>query len=394
MKKWLWFTLCAVLVSLIGLGIVQSRTMAGGTVQGTASEATDASDNGKDSGMTSKTGSEGKPLPAVSVEIVAAQPLVRIATLTGTVTPTRTARLASPGEGPVEACMVEDCMVREGDSVKKGQVLLQISRNKAAQAQVSAAGQALREQEAELRRITQLVRGGAIPGAQLDAARSKHENARAQLAKAMESAEDYLISAPWAGVVSKVHVAEGDYVAPRSPLIELFDPTGMVVRFAVPESQSTEVSDGMPVEVALDAHPGKTFRGTISRVYPQLDDRTHTRTVEATLNDPVALIPNMFARIQVILDQIPEAVTIPTYSLAPAPNGEQWAFIVEDGKALRRKLDIGMEVDGRLHVLAGLPAGERIIVAGQEKLKDGAMVKVVESMAAQATTTDAGNARP
>ena len=367
MKKSLFFIGMMAVLSLIGFGIIQSRT----------AEGTIKSADGK--GMPPAAGSmavpQAKPLPAVRVEIVAPRPLSKTVALTGAVAPTRTARLASPGEGPVEACARATCMVREGDRVSQGQVLIQISRNKSAQAQLTAARQALKEQETELQRITQLVEGGAVPGAQLDAARSKYENARAQLAKAEESAGDYLIEAPWTGIVSKVFVTEGDYVAPRAPLVEIFDPASLVVRFSVPETQSTEVREGLPVEVRLDAHTGKTFPGTISRVYPGLNEKTRTRTVEATLTDPVGLLPGMFARIQVLLARIPEAVTVPAHSLVPTSDGGYAAFVLEAGKAMRRNLKIGREIDGRVHVLFGLQAGDRVIVAGHEKLKDGAAVK-------------------
>jgi membrane fusion protein (multidrug efflux system) len=393
MKKWLWFTLSIGLVSLIGFGVVQSR-ITGDAVKGALSGHADAPVNGIQSAAVPIDDSKGKSLPTVVVEIVAMRSLSKTVALTGAVTPTRTARLASPGEGPVEACAVADCMVREGDRVKKGQVLLQISRNKAVQAQLTAAGQAMKEQEAELQRITQLVQGGAVPGAQLDAARSKYENAKAQLSKAMESADDYLVAAPWDGIVSKVYVTGGYYVAPRTPLIEIFDSASLVVQFAVSETQSTEVRDGMQVQVQLDAYPGKTFRGAVSRVYPQLDDRTRTRTVEATLSDPVDLIPGMFARIQVILAHIPDAVTVPSYSLVAAPDGGYTAFVSEGGKAVRRKLDTGLEADGRMHILSGLKADDRVIVAGHDKLKDGAMIKALEQAAAQTGAADKGGARP
>lgn len=387
MKNWLWFTLSAVFLSLIGLGIVQSFTAAA-EVKGVALA------KGKLPAEPSKDDPQSKSLPTVRVETVATQPLSKTLALTGAVTPIRKARLASPGEGPVEVPTSASCMVREGDRVEKGQVLLQISRDKSAQAQLTAAAQGLKEQEAELQRIIQLVQAGAVPGAQLDAARSKCENARAQLAKAEESASDYQVAAPWSGVVSKVFVAEGDYVAPRTPLIEIFDPASLVVQFAVPEIESTRVHEGMSIEVNLDAHPGRIFQGAISRVFPQLDDRTRTRTVEATLRDPVDLIPGMFARIQVTLARISDAITVPAHSLVVAPDGSYAVFVAEGGTAVRRKLDIGEEADGRVHILSGLQAGDRVIVAGQEKLKDGAPIKVLEAALPPTDVENLGDTPP
>jgi membrane fusion protein (multidrug efflux system) len=385
MKECLWFMLSIVLFAVIGLSSGWFN-FPGGIVQASSDSPAQVSEKPGSQPQPGGENQKAGPLPAakietVKIEIVKTQPFTRTTALTGAVTPTRTARLASPGEGPVESCEVNACLVREGDRVQKGQILLQISRNKAAQAQLTAARQTLKEQETELQRITQLVQGGAVPGAQLDSAQSKYENAKAQLAKAVESNEDYLIAAPWSGIVSKVFVTEGDYVAPRAPLIEIFDPASLVVQFAVPEAESTQVHKNMPVQVQLDAHPGKNLQGTVSRVYPQLDDRTRTRNVEAALSDPVALLPGMFARVRMVLFSIPDAVTVPAYSLVPNPNGSPSAFVAEDGKAVRRDLTLGEEIDGRVHILSGLKPGDQLIVAGQEKLKDGAMVKVMASAA-------------
>ena len=323
----------------------------------------------------------GKMVPTVKVETVGTAELAKTLDLTGSIVPTRIARLASPAEGPVEVCTNGDCRVREGDNVKTGQKLFQIGRNQAVEAQLTSARQTLQEQTAELRRMEQLAEAGAIPGAQVDTARSRYENAKAQLAKSMESHTDYSVKAPWDGIVAKIRVTEGEYVAPRAVLAEIFDPKSLVVQFAVPEARSTEVALGMAVLLEFDAHPGKTFQAEITRVYPSLDEKMRTRTIEATLSDSVALLPGMFARIKVILTMIPDAITVPAYSLIAAPDGGYTAFVVEDGKAVRRKLDTGLEVDGRVRILSGLKAGDKLIVAGHEKLKDGAMVKVMEPSA-------------
>jgi membrane fusion protein, multidrug efflux system len=309
-------------------------------------------------------------LPIVGIETVQLRSLTKSVELTGSVAATRLARVASPGEGPIL-----NCKVREGDFVKKGERLLLIGRNTAAQALVAASQAALKEQEQELRRVQQLVESGAIPGAQLDTARSKFESARAQVAKARESADDYSVTAPWDGVVSKVLVRDGDFVSPRSPLVELFDPKCLVIRFTVPEAQATEIRENMAASATLDAYPGKTFQGRVDRVYPELDTRMRTRTVEAALVEPVHLIPGMFARIEVILLSIPEAVTVPSEAIIVTPKGERIAFVLDGGKAVRRKIETGIEKEGKIQIVKGIQAGEQLIVSGNEKLKDGAEVQ-------------------
>jgi RND family efflux transporter MFP subunit len=312
-----------------------------------------------------------KPLPVVAIQKAQMTPLSRTLELTGTATPTRQARLASPGEGPIQ-----NCRVREGDKVKGGERLVTIGRSGAAAAQVTAMAESVKEQEAELNRTKILVQSGAIPGSQLDTAKAKYEGARALMAKARESAGDYSVAAPWDGVVSKVLVKDGDFVAPRAPLVEMYDPNSLVIRLAVPEAQSTLVLKGMPVKVQLDAYPGKTFEGKISLVYPDLDTRMRTRTAESTLDAPVALIPGMFARLQLVLETVADAVAVPGDAVLGLPNGEKVAYVLKDGKAQRRVVKTGLEVGGQVQILSGLQSGETVITAGNEKLKDGMEVKV------------------
>jgi len=313
----------------------------------------------------------GKPLPLVAVQKAQITPLSRTLELTGTAAPTRQARLASPGEGPIQ-----NCRVREGDRVKRGERLVTIGRSGAAAAQVTAMAESVKEQEAELNRTKILVQSGAVPGSQLDTARAKYEGARALLAKARESAGDYSVAAPWDGVVSKVLVKDGDFVAPRAPLVEMYDPHSLVIRLAVPEAQATEVFNGTPVQVQMDAYPGKTFTGKISLVYPDLDTRMRTRTAEAKLDAPVALIPGMFARLKLALQTETEAVAVPGDAVLVLPNGEKVAYVLKEGKAQRRAVQTGLEAGGQVQIVSGIQPGEMVVTAGNEKLKDGMEVKV------------------
>lgn len=312
-------------------------------------------------------------LPIVIVETAVPKSLSEVIELTGSVAVARIARIASPGEGPVQ-----QCSIREGDTVKKGQKLLYIGRNTSANAFLSAAKAALKEQEQELRRTEQLVKNGAIPGAQLDTAKSKFESAKAQVAKAKESTEDFSVTAPWDGVVSKVLVTDGDYVAPRTPLIEIFDPEKIVIRFEVPESKSAEIKENMSIKAELDAYNGKIFEGKINRAYPELDPKMRTRTVEAVLNETPQLIPGMFARIKVILKNIPDALSVPADALIVTPKGERFVVVVENGKVKRRKVQTGIEEAGRVQIVQGILPQEQVVIAGGEKLKEDTEVKIQE----------------
>jgi len=309
---------------------------------------------------------------AVRVELVKPASLTLGFALTGSVEAGRIAQLASAAEGPVLGLRV-----REGDKVVRGQVLLSLGRTEAVSALAESLREDLRKEEDNLARTRRLVEVGALPGEQVDTALANATRIRSQLAKTRESMRDYVVTAPWAGVVSKMKVREGDVVGPRTTLAEMIDPTSMLVRVSVPEEEAARLALAMPARVALDAWPQQTFAARVTRLYPTLDARTHSRLAELTLVEPPLLLPGMFARVQVVRETLPNAITVPSYSLLTLPGGGTAVFVVQDGLAVRRKVTTGVEVDGRTLVTVGLKAGESLVVAGQETLKDGAPVKAI-----------------
>ncbi|MCX5828563.1 MAG: efflux RND transporter periplasmic adaptor subunit [Deltaproteobacteria bacterium] len=320
--------------------------------------------------------STAKSLPSVLVAAATSGSISRAIEPDGTVEAARIARMSSPAEGPIINC---GASVREGDHVKKGQQIVCIGRDKTVTAQYAAAKADLTREKGELDRVKKLVENGAISGDQLEIALARHENVKAQLARLEENRTDYMIRAPWSGVVSKVMVIEGDYVAPRTPLVEIFDPVSLVVRFAIPESESQNVhiGNGNTISVTLDAYPGKTFPARILRIYPKLDPSTRTRLVEAKIGEDISLTPGLFARIKMRVETHEDAVLVPAEAVLVNATGERMAFVVQDGKAVTRKVTTGIEAGRLIEIVSGVKPGEQIVVAGNEKLKDGAAVKLL-----------------
>ena len=318
-----------------------------------------------------------KSLPSVSVAVATSGSISRTIEPDGTVEAERIARMSSPAEGPIISC---GNSVREGDHVKKGQQIVCIGRDKTINALLTAAQADLVREKGELDRVKKLVENGAIPGDQLEIARARHENVKAQLARIEESRMDYQIRAPWSGVVSKVMVVEGDFVPPRTPLVEIFDPASLIVRFAIPESESQNVhiGNGNTLSVTLDAYPGKTFTARILRLYPKLDPSTRTRLVEAKIGENVSLTPGLFARVKMRVETHENAVLVPAEAVLINATGDRVAFIVQEGKAAARKVATGIEAGRLIEIISGVKPGDQIVVAGNEKLKDGAAVKLLE----------------
>jgi RND family efflux transporter MFP subunit len=270
------------------------------------------------------------PPPAVSVEVVAPRLFVQRLALTGTIEPATIAELSSPAEGPVSGCRV-----REGDVVTAGQTLLSIGRTTSVAANVTAAREELDRRQREFDRFNALATRNVLAADALDQSRAELERARAAVTLAQQAAADYTLKAPWAGIVSRVHVADGKYVAPRALLVDLFDPHSLVLRFQVPEAHVFAIKQGDPIEARFDAFPERAFTLAITRVFPEIDRRLRTRTFEAKLPlEETAFAPGQFARIEAALRRIPDAITAPVEAVATGTDGVSSVFVVDaDGKA-------------------------------------------------------------
>jgi len=324
-------------------------------------------------GMPTMATAAKKPqqAPAVTLFTVSEKTFQQYLVLTGTVEPTKVASLASSAEGPVL-----NCDVREGDSVTIGHEILRIGRTRAADSLQTSAAEEVRKQAQNLTRIQTLVKQHTLPEEQLDTALSSLEKAKAALSQANQSVNDYIVLAPWSGVVSKVLVSEGHFVIPRTPLVEMYDPESLVLRFSVVEAQALAIKKGHKIKASFDGFAGKQFELEIVRAYPDLDRNLRTRLFEASLPTNV-FIPGMFARIRAVQQEHDNALVIPIDSVQV--QGETSSvFVVKDNIATRRFIETGLEQDDQIEVLSGLKAGETIVLTGIERVKDGAAVRLDE----------------
>lgn len=381
-----------------------------------------------------------KKAPLVLAETVKKSEIARTIDLTGEVVPIESIQISATVEGPIGFCpWREGDRVEAGQKlieidremyraeVKAAEAALAVAVAKLADLragtrpeEIEKARQSVREAEEsaafeknDFERVTRLVESGTLSGqdrekarVRLTAAETKSSAARQQLEMleagftrtaiavqeaAVKEAEarfelaqarlsECVIAAPFAGTITKVFVRKGDMALMKassaSPLLAMADLGSLVVRCAVPEAHASEVAPGMKAQVRLDALPGKTLTAEVARVFPQLDPRMRTRTIELEVRDAVDLAPGMFGRVRLIVESIPDAVTVPVQAVIVTPAGAKVAFVATDGKAAQRQVQTGIEEGGRVQILSGLKPGEQVIVSGQEKLKDGAEIRL------------------
>jgi len=214
--------------------------------------------------------------------------------------------------------------------------------------------------------------------------------AHAKLELARSKFAETRITAPFAGTFTKVYARPGDNAAPRTPLVELADLSLLVVRFSVPESQSASIRLKQKVTVQFDAHPGRELTGEINRIHPTLDSKSRVLWVEAKIFEDVRLIPGMFARIRLILDEIPSQIVVPEMSLITRDN-EHFVFTVEDQKAKRKTVKVGLVAGGWAQILSGLEPGSLVIMENANQFRDGQDVEVLK---APPTSAGGGEEKP
>jgi len=277
---------------------------------------------------------------------------------------------------------------RDGERVRRGQVLVQLD-DAQARADVSAAQAALTESESQYERSRELLSTGAVSKSQFDQLEATLKANRARLNAATARLEDTVIRAPFSGNVGLRRVSVGTLISPGDVITTLDDTSVIKLDFSVPENFLATLREGLAVRATAPAFPGRSFAGKVSSIDSRVDMNTRSVTVRALLaNEDGALRPGMFLNVSLANDER-EALVIPEEALTPEAE-RQYVFVVNEGRAERREVRIGGRRPGSVEVLAGLEAGERVVVEGTQKVRDGAPVQTTE-MAADADTGSTGS---
>lgn len=301
--------------------------------------------------------------------------------------------------------MVAAIPVDEGETVRRGAVLVRLDARElaaelaAAEAAVRRAGTERANLETRLERNRGLYEKGAISAQTLDdletgrdAAAARLEEAEAQRDLAARELEKTVVTAPFAGTAGARDLYPGDYVTTGQPLFILVDDDPLRVEFTVPEQFLDRLELGSPVRVRVRSRPDADFTGRVVFVSPRVEPQSRTVAMKAEIpNQDGELRAGQFADVELELERRGDALLVPESAVVPR-GGENFVFVVdEDGAARERRVELGARELGRVEIRSGVEAGERVVLAGQQRLRDGAPVRVVESGgggATAATVTD------
>jgi HlyD family secretion protein len=351
-----------------------------------------------------------KPLPVVVQEVAAGKV---------------EATLANTRAGTVEACQrtklstiiggrIEYLGVKEGDKVKKGQLLLKLwnddqqAQSALAQAQITLSAKRSEEAciaalnaEKEAKRQSELRARGFVSTSREEAARTDAEvrragcnTAKADIAQAEAKLKTTRVEqgrvalyAPFDGIVAKIVGELGEYSTPSPPgvptppAIDLIDDSCLYVKAPMDEVDAPKIQIGQPVRITLDALPGKVLPGKVRRVAPYVsavEKQARTVDIEVDFDQPAEagkLLVGYSADVEIILSGRDRVLRIPTAAIQEG--GKVLVFNPDSGKLEERPVKAGLANWEYTEILDGLQAGERIVTSlDKEGVKAGAKVTV------------------
>ncbi|MGC4397142.1 efflux RND transporter periplasmic adaptor subunit [Hydrogenophaga sp. T2] len=293
---------------------------------------------------------------------------------------------------PETAGRVSRIAFADGAQVRRGALLVQLD-DTLQRAELSQAQAQLSIARANLKRNEELLAQNFVAARVVDESRAALQVAEAQVALADARLQRMRITAPFDGTLGLRSINLGQYVKDGDALVNLEDTTLLTVDFRLPERYQSQVAPGQPVQVQLDALPGKRFVAKVLAVDPLLDANGRSISVRATMprEGGAELRPGMFARVLIVFAVNENALVVPEEAIFPQ-GGKQFVVVVEeqgqgDAKKLvsrRVAVELGARRGAEVQILKGLEPGMTVVMAGQQRLqRDGTPVRIVNLAQAQ-----------
>jgi membrane fusion protein, multidrug efflux system len=263
--------------------------------------------------------------------------------------------------------------------------------------EVQQARAAMDRAEADYRRYDQLVEEGAVSRAEHDLRRADNLSTKAQyettinqmrqlyqsllaqkvrVAMGRKAVEDTIIRAPYDGLISEKCVNVGRYMKKGDKVATLVRVDPLRIELTIPEGAVATVHKGQKVFFTVQSYPDRQFEGTIAYIGPAVRADSRALVVEAIVPNPKTILqPGLFATAHIELPAARPSVLVPTVAVRN-DGGVFKLFVAKGDRAEVRIVQGGREANGRLEILRGLAAGERVVSPQLAVLTDGAMITI------------------
>ena len=287
-----------------------------------------------------------------------------------------------------EAGMITELRFASGEAVAAGDVLAQ-QYVEDEHARLAALEADVRLAELNLGRSEDLLNKSLNSQFDYDKSKTDRDRAVAQARSVRLTIDKKTIRAPFAGRLGIRQVDLGEYVEPGEPIVRLEALDTILVDFPVPQRSIGLVHAGQPLIIRVDAYPGREFSGQVMAISPQVRAQTRDVRLEGLVNNKTEeLLPGMFAEVATRLPVQEEVVTLPQSAITYSPYGDSVFVIresVDDNGETVLAVDTLYVQTGDMRgdqvaIVSGITAGDRIVTAGQIKLRNGSRVVIDNSV--------------
>ncbi|MCB0766753.1 MAG: efflux RND transporter periplasmic adaptor subunit [Flavobacteriales bacterium] len=301
---------------------------------------------------------------AVQVHVLHGRPLDNAFITTGSLLPNEEVELRSEVSGRVTHIGFE-----EGRKVSAGQVLVHINDDDL-QAQLRKAEANLKLATDAATRQEQLLAVKGLSQEAYDAAVAQRIGMQAEVDNLRAAIAKTTIRAPFSGTIGLRSISEGGYVSPTGVIARLAQTDPMKLDFAVPERYALHIKPGMQVAFTLEADTMR-YTAEVYAVEPSVDASTRTVKVRARTQNPLGrLVPGAFAKVEVRLATITDALTIPAEALIPDIQGQK-VMVMKDGKAKSVRVDVGIRTENEVQLISNVQPGDTVITSALLAVRDG-----------------------
>jgi membrane fusion protein (multidrug efflux system) len=269
---------------------------------------------------------------------------------------------------------VTEVAFNEGSRVAKGSLLLKINDSEL-QAQLKRKESEEKLAASDEQRKKSLYEANAISQEEYDKSLNALRIVQADMEVTRSLIAKTEIRAPFNGVIGLRHVSEGGYVSPSMLAATMQEIDPMKVEFSVPEKYAHQLKDGLEISVHI-GESAEEHKGIVYAVESKIDLSTRTIKARARIPNPDGrLIPGAFARLDITLESIHDAIVIPSAAVIPELNGAK-VYVCENGAARSVPVQTGLRTERSIQIISGLSPNDSLITTGLLQLSEGRKVQV------------------
>lgn len=325
---------------------------------------------GKSDSKTEASPAAAPPAQPVQAVVAGSASLNNVIDATGSILANEEVEIRSEIQGRVTGVYF-----KEGEFVPAGKLLISID-DKELQAQLKRTDLSIQLADEDETRKKQLADIGGLSKEDYDVALNYLLKLKAERELLLTQIEKTKITAPFSGVIGLRYISEGGYVTPANLIATLQQTNPIKVEFSIPEKYAGNIKNGSMVNYTVEGN-SKTYTATVYAKEPKIDPATRTIKVRATgPNNDNMLVPGAFAKLEIDLATIADAIVVPSEALVPTIKGQS-VMLVKNGKATMTVVTTGIRTETTTQIVEGVVPGDTIVVTGLLTVRDGMPVKPI-----------------